>query len=112
MKKLLLAAAFAVSFAPAAEARKVYSGSEAAALRCAAIMVVVPSALYNRGMISRNQVTVFQLASTAILTRYVGGNERQKLKALQTMAQRRDGRAHIKDFQENAKVCLRQFPLN
>ena len=74
-------------------------------------MVVVPSALFNQGMISRRQVTTFQLVSTAILTRYVGGNERQKLQALQTMAERRDARAHVADFQDNAKTCLRQFPV-
>ena len=111
MKHLLAAAAFSVLATAPVQAKQVYAGSEAAALRCAAILVVVPSALFNNGYISRRQVTVFQLASTAILTRYVSGNERQKLKALETMAKRRDAGAHIKDFQTNAKTCLSQFPI-
>lgn len=111
MKHLLAAAALCVMTSAPVQAKQVYAGSEAAALRCAAILVVVPSALYNNGYISRRQVTVFQLASTAILTRYVGGNERQKLKAFDTMTKRRDASAHIKDFQVNAKTCLRQFPI-
>ena len=111
--RILLSAALAITLvAGAAEARKTYSGQEAAALRCAAILSLVPSAMARAGMIPQSEVRMFHTASSLILARYVTGTQDQKLKALRAVMGRKDAEANIRDFQTKAKTCLRQFPLS
>ena len=115
MRACLLAVSFAlVVLLPGtpAWAAKTYSGEEAAALRCAAILSMVPTAMNRMGLMSRQNLSVFHAASGIILTRYVSGTQRQKLKARETVIGRRDASEHVKDFQTRAKTCIRQFPLS
>lgn len=111
MRSILAAAIVSLAAATGAQA-KVYSGSEAAALRCAAILSVVPSAAARAGVISQSDVRIFHVASGLILARYVSGNGTQKSKALQTVMQRYSAVQHISDFRNKSKTCLSQFPIS
>ncbi|THH35643.1 hypothetical protein E4Z66_11135 [Aliishimia ponticola] len=112
MRKFTLLAALSLALtAGTADARKTYSGTEAAALRCAAILSVVPTAASKVGLISQKDVSLFHLMSGLILTKYVSGNERQKANAFKTVTQRYSSQEHVRDFQTKAKTCLRQFPI-
>jgi len=96
---------------PVATAAKVYQGSEAAALRCAAILSVIPSAAARAGEISQKDVRIFHVASAVIITRYVSGDERQRQRAFTTVMQRYTAEEHLRDFHSKAGTCLRQFPI-
>ena len=111
MKRLVGAAVLATMCWAGLGQAKTYEGSEAAALRCAAILSVVPSAAAQAGIIPPKEVQVFHIASALIMTRYVSGNPRQKQKALAKVMQRYTVNQHINDFRTKARTCLRQFPF-
>ena len=96
---------------PVSAAAKVYQGKEAAALRCAAILSVIPSAAARAGEISQKDVRIFHVASAVIITRYVSGDERQRQRAFTTVMQRYTPEEHLRDFHGKAGTCLRQFPI-
>ena len=112
MKKMVFVIAVsAVLAATPAMASKRYEGQEAVAIRCAVILAVVPTALAEQRVISRENAAIMQLMSASILRQHVSGSERQKMSAFRTLMRRTDPQKHVRDFQTRSKTCLRQFPI-
>ncbi|MFK7877217.1 MAG: hypothetical protein AB8B71_15790 [Paracoccaceae bacterium] len=109
--RILMFFALGLCLAGPATANKVYQGREAAALRCAAILSVVPSAAARAGYLQQDQVRAFHIVSTMIMTRYVSGDPQQKGQAFNTVMQRYTFNEHIRDFRTKSSACMKQFPV-
>jgi len=96
----------------ASAATRVYEGDEAAALRCANMMALTGVTLNRAGLMPDSEKNVLIGISILILERYVSGNWTEKKRAMEAMRDRRDVDATLMDYQRNAPVCLRRFPIN
>ncbi|MCC1492513.1 hypothetical protein [Cognatishimia sp. F0-27] len=90
---------------------KVYEGREAQALKCAWIIAAAARVLEEAGMISTEDHGVSIAISARILQLYVTGSDRQKLGAFQEIALRNDRSGAVQAFQDQALLCIRQFPV-
>lgn len=107
--------AFAIAIlccASAAQAKRVYSGDEAAALRCANALALTAVALGRTGQLSKVESDVMLGVSVMMLDRHVSGTWPQKRAALKVMKARRSVVDTLDDFQRNSQSCLRRFPIN
>jgi hypothetical protein len=93
-------------------AAKTYSGSEAAALRCAHTISSTAIAMHSLGLIEPELKDALIFGSVSILTQYVSGTEAEKVAAMRIMSERRNTQEAAADFREIAKRCARQFPLD
>lgn len=91
---------------------KVYTGQEAAALRCANTMALTAVALSQNDKLGEDEKTVMLQIVVLILDRHVSGTWNQKKAALEIVRDRRDPVETMQDFQRYAEQCLRQFPIN
>ena len=107
----LVFALFMVHAAPAA-AQRIYSGDEAAALRCSNTLAYTAVALGGAGLIGEAEKEVMLGVTIRILDRHVSGTWRQKKAAMEIMRDRRDLGATLEDYQRNAAQCLQRFPIN
>ena len=92
--------------------QRVYEGSEAAAIRCANMMAMTGITLNGAGLMGKPEKDVLVGISVLILERHVSGNWTEKKRAMEAMRDRRDVDATLADYQRNAPVCLRLFPIN
>jgi hypothetical protein len=100
------------SLEAAESTEKVYSGQEAAALRCANTMALTAVALSQNEQLGDDEKTVMLQIVVLILDRHVTGTWNQKKAALEIVRDRRDSVQTLQDFQRYAQQCLRQFPIN
>lgn len=108
----LLALSLVLSTTPVAQAKKrVYSGSEAEALKCAHLFSMTALLLWKSGRISTRDKDAGMAASVIILNRYVSGTWEQKKAALNAVAKRRTLLRTVEEFNQQNKYCLRRFPL-
>ncbi|WP_300031605.1 hypothetical protein [uncultured Roseobacter sp.] len=111
--RALIAAVFLLSTAGASGAgEKVYSGSEAAALRCANTLAFTAMALSDTGRMPEAEKQVMLGITVLILERHVSGTWAQKKSALAQVRDRRDVEQTLQDFERYAERCLLQFPIN
>ena len=94
------------------EAKRVYEGREASALRCANTVALTAVALSRADMIGDAEKDVMLSITTLILERHVSGTWREKKAALSVMRDRRSVDDTIEDYRRNATWCLREFPIN
>jgi hypothetical protein len=106
---LLVLSSFAT---PAAAVQKVYEGRESAALRCANIMALTGVALNEAGRLGEAEKDIMLGISFLMLEGHVSGTWRQKKAALEVVRDRRGVTETLQDFEQLAKKCLRQFPIN
>lgn len=92
--------------------QKIYSGEEAAALRCANTLAFTAVALESTGRISQLEKEVMLDITVRILVGHVSGSWQQKKAALRVVRDRRDGVQTLDDFRRYATQCLVQFPTN
>lgn len=109
MRPLVLAGALVLSQGALA---KTYSGSEAAALRCAHTISATAVAMEKMGLIETELMDALIFGSVSILTQYVSGTEAEKVAAMRIMAERRSTKESAEDFREIARRCAVQFPLD
>ncbi|MDJ0821214.1 MAG: hypothetical protein QNJ09_05285 [Paracoccaceae bacterium] len=107
----LLGLALLLASALPAEARRVYAGEEAQALKCAWIISATATALEQAEVISTRDMEVSIAVSARMLQLYVSGTERQKLAALEAVGDRRDIKTTLGEFQRESRACLRKFPV-
>lgn len=112
MRYLLLAALLVSLTGGMAEAKRVYEGSEAAALRCSNTLALTAVALAGADLISEEQKEAMLGITVLILDRHVTGTWAEKKRALAVMRDRRSVEATLEDYRKNAVRCLRQFPIN
>ncbi|WP_298842470.1 hypothetical protein [uncultured Roseobacter sp.] len=93
-------------------AQKTYSGSEAAALRCANTLALTAIALSDTGRMGEAEKDVMLGITVLILERHVTGTWAQKKAALAVVRDRRDTLETLRDFERYAETCLAQFPIN
>ena len=107
---LSLAAACAATEASAVE-RRVYSGSEAQALKCAAYFSFTANVMEQRGLTSTRNKEAANLAATVILAHHVSGTVDQKMKAYRTILKRmpQSDWALIKDTAKHIDWCEGRF---
>lgn len=112
MYRIVFSLAIVASLAVPADAqsRRVYAGEEAKALKCAWIIANTATLLEKLALISTRDKEVSYAISTRMLQIYVSGTERQKLAALKAVGDRRDLQTTVKEFQTQAKACIRRFP--
>ncbi|WP_299023910.1 hypothetical protein [uncultured Sulfitobacter sp.] len=110
MRALTLVLALAATQVTAAQ--RVYEGEEAAALRCANMMAFTGVTLNQAGLMGDPEKDVLIGISVLILERHVSGNWTEKKRAMEAMRDRRDVDATLADYQRNAPVCLKRFPIN
>ena len=91
---------------------KVYSGEEAAALRCANTVALTAVALSQEGKLPEAEKNVMLGITVLILDLHVSGTWQQKKAALDVVRGRRDAYETVQDFQRLAQQCLKQFPIN
>ncbi|KIN73118.1 hypothetical protein [Sulfitobacter guttiformis] len=96
----------------ATAAQRVYEGEEAAAIRCANMMAMTGVMLNGAGLMDTPQKDVLVGISVLILERHVGGNWTEKKRAMEAMRDRRGVEATLEDYQRNAPLCLKRFPIN
>ncbi|TMM55629.1 hypothetical protein FDT80_05600 [Sulfitobacter sabulilitoris] len=108
-----MACALGAGAGPAAalEART-YTGSEAAALRCANTLAYTASALEAAGRMRPVDKEIMLAITVLILERHVSGTWPQKKAALKIVRDRRDLEQTFADFERYAAQCLVQFPIN
>jgi hypothetical protein len=94
------------------DAKRVYEGSEAAALRCSNTLALTAVALAGAGLISEGDKEVMLGVTILILERHVSGTWWQKKAALKVMRDRRSVPDTLEDYRSNAVRCLGQFPIN
>ena len=104
--------AVSVGAGPAAAQPKVYSGREAAALRCSNTLALTAVALNGAELMSDIEKDLMIEITYLILDRHVSGTWHQKKQALRQVRDRRSVEETLQDYQRNAARCLRQFPIN
>ena len=97
---------------PAPAAQRVYEGSEAAALRCANIVALTAVALHDAGRLGEVEKEVMLGISYLMLQGHVSGSWPEKRAALEIVRDRRGVEETLRDFEQLAEKCLRQFPIN
>ncbi|WP_257883638.1 hypothetical protein [Roseobacter insulae] len=97
---------------PAQAQQRIYSGEEAAALRCANTMAFTAVALESTGRLGAAEKEVMLNITVRILDLHVSGTWRQKKAALRIVRDRRDVFETLEDFERYANQCLVQFPIN
>lgn len=97
---------------PANAAQRVYEGDEAAAIRCANMMVFTGVTLHQAGLMGDAEKDVLVAISVLILQRHVSGPWATKKRAMEAMRDRRDVEATLEDYQRNAPLCLKRFSIN
>ncbi|MDF1726350.1 MAG: hypothetical protein P1U53_01250 [Sulfitobacter sp.] len=95
-----------------AQAMRTYAGSEAAALRCSNMLALTAVALEGGGLIEEREKEVMLGVTILILERHVSGTWGEKKRALKVMRDRRSIPDTLEDYQQNARQCLAQFPIN
>ena len=93
-------------------AKQVYTGQEAAALRCANTVAYTAVTLHAVQKIGDAERDVMLGVSVLILERHVSGNWAQKKAAMAVVRDRRTLPDTLADYQKNAARCLVQFPIN
>tara|TARA_R110002094_G_scaffold159889_6_gene145262 strand:- start:3542 stop:3892 length:351 start_codon:yes stop_codon:yes gene_type:complete len=101
-----------VPLATAAQGKRVYEGSEAAALRCSNTLALTAVALARADLISELEKEVMLDVTARILDRHVSGTWAQKKRALGVIRDRRSVPETLEDYRRIAPKCLRQFPIN
>lgn len=96
----------------ASAGQRVYEGDEAAAIRCANMMAMTGITLNGAGRMSDSEKDVLIGISILILELHVSGNWTEKKRAMEAMRDRRDVQETLRDYQRNAPVCLKMFPIN
>lgn len=92
--------------------QRVFEGDEASALRCANMLAMTGVALNGAGLMGDPEKDVLIGISVLILERHVSGSWTEKKRAMEAMRDRRDIGETLTDYQRNAPVCLRRFPIN
>jgi hypothetical protein len=90
---------------------KTYTGSEAAALRCAHTISATAVTMHRFGLIETRLKDALMFGSVSILTQYVSGTQQEKVAAMRIMSERRTLVESTEDFREIAARCARQFPI-
>ena len=113
MKTLLLASSAAlVLIGQGANAeRRVYSGAELTALKCAAYYSYVTQVMENRGLLSDQDMQSGANAGQYILTNYIGGTWDQKFQAYEQILTRmpRDDLELIDAAADHLESCEMQY---
>lgn len=113
MFKTIALGAFALTLlaAPAQAERRVYSGTEAQALQCAAFLSYATYVMERRGLITFRNREEGAIAATRILGRHVGGTFAQKQAAFQAVLNRLPERetALMDDSVRHMTWCTRRF---
>lgn len=91
---------------------RVYSGEEAAALRCANTVALTAVALSDAGRMGEAEKEIMLGISFLILDRHTTGTWTQKKAGLEAVRDRRGVEETLQDFERLAEQCLRQFPIN
>lgn len=107
-----LVVSLAAGFGSDAQAKRIYEGQEAAALRCSNTLALTAVALSRAGLITDVEKEVMLGITIRILDRHVDGTWQQKKRALEVMRDRRNIPDTLDDYRKNAARCLRQFPIN
>ncbi|MEH6831169.1 hypothetical protein [Sulfitobacter sp.] len=107
-----LALMLALIASNAAAGQRVYEGDEAAAIRCANMMAMTGVTLNGAGLMGDPEKDVLIGISVLILERHVSGNWTEKKRAMEAMRDRRDVDETLRDYQRNAPLCLKRFPIN
>ncbi len=92
--------------------QRVYEGEEAAAIRCANMMALTGITLNAAGQMPVEEKDVLVGISVLILERHVSGPWNSKKRAMIAMRDRRSLDETLADYQSNAPLCLRRFPIN
>lgn len=112
MRFTALVLCLAVAFPAVAQPQRIYSGEEAAALRCANTLALTAVALARADLMPEPEKDVMLAVTIAILERHVSGTWAQKKRALEVVRDRRSVPDTLDDYRRNAARCLRQFPIN
>ena len=107
-----LCSGLCIATAAHAQDRRVYEGSEAAALRCSNTLALTAVSLARAGLMEDVDKEIMLGITVMILERHVSGTWNQKKHALAVMRDRRSVADTLEDYQRNATRCLRQFPIN
>lgn len=110
IKTALIAAALFVPSVTMA-APKVYSGSEAQAIRCAQLVFFAANEGDRHGFLSRNDQNGLKAYGLYLLDQYTTGTPRQKAKAITQMANATGYVESIEKFTKSHRRCVRQFPI-
>jgi hypothetical protein len=110
--RIAAALSFALLLPTSGQARQVFDGSEAAALRCSNTLALTAVALSSADLIGNAEKDVMLSVSVLILDKHVSGTWGQKKSALKVMRDRRTVSGTIDDYRRNAAKCLQQFPIN
>jgi len=92
-------------------APKVYSGSEAQAIRCAQLVFFVASEGDRQGFLSRNDQNGLRAYGLYLLDQYTTGSPRQKAKAIEKMSKATGYVESVQKFEKSHRRCTRQFPI-
>ncbi|WP_298857589.1 hypothetical protein [uncultured Sulfitobacter sp.] len=95
-----------------AAGQRIYEGDEVAAIRCANMMAMTGVTLNGAGLMGDSEKDVLIGISVLILERHVSGNWTEKKRAMEAMRDRRDVDETLRDYQRNAPICLKRFPIN
>ena len=109
---IILALCLNTPLSAAEPGSKVYTGEEAAALRCANTVALTAVALSQEGRLPDEEKKVMLGITVLILDRHVTGTWQQKTAAMEVVRDRRDAYETVQDFQQLAEKCLKQFPIN
>ncbi len=112
--KLFHTAVFAAAMAlPTAStaAPKVYSGSEAQAIRCAQLVFFAANEGDRQGFLSRNDQNGLKAYGLYLLDQYTTGTPRQKAKALSKMYNATGYVESVDKFVKSHRRCQAQFPI-
>lgn len=91
--------------------RRVYTGTEAQALKCAWIISMTATTLEQAGLVSTRDKETATFVSAAILAQHVSGSERQKLEGFRVVGARRSVIETVSEFRRESRACIRKFPL-
>ena len=95
----------------ATAAPKVYSGSEAQAIRCAQLVFFAANEGDRHGFLSRNDQNGLRAYGLYLLDQYTTGTPRQKAKAITKMTKSTGYVESIEKFNQSHRRCIRQFPI-
>jgi len=110
IKAALISATLAIPTAATA-APKVYSGSEAQAIRCAQLLFFAAHEGDRQGFLSRNDQNGLRAYGLYLLNEYTTGTPRQKAKAISKMSKATGYVESVEKLMASHKRCQRQFPI-
>ena len=107
----LISAVLLAGSLPAGASQRVYEGSEAQALKCAAYFSYTTYVLESRGLLTTRNREEGAVAATTIIGRHVGGSYQQKLAAFQAVLNRlpASDNALISDSLRHLRWCSENF---